>query len=255
MFNTGTATGPAIAGLTYAMFGPAWCFTINALSFIGVIIALRKMKLPDVVIKTSKLSSFEQLKEGIVYVARHSVIRTIVFMVGIVSVFGISFATLLPAWAVNILGGNATTNGLLQSARGVGALTSALFIASLGRFSFKGRLLTIGSILFPVLMFVFAFTNWLPFSLIVLLGMGASLILTFNIANALVQTLVPDNLRGRVMAVYTFTFFGFIPLGALLMGTLAEHFGEPSAVMTGAVITLTVAILIFIFVPAIRKLA
>lgn len=255
MFNTGTATGPAIAGLTYALVGPAWCFTINAVSFIGVIIALKKMKLPDIVQKTNKLSSFEQLKEGIKYVVKHRVIRTIILMVGVVSVFGISFATLLPAWAVNILGGDATTNGFLQSARGLGALTSALFIASLGRFNYKGRLLTIGSLLFPVLMLVFSFINWLPLSLLVLVGIGSSLILTFNIANALVQTLVPDNLRGRVMAVYTFTFFGFIPIGALLMGTLAEHFSEPYAVMTGSIITFTSALLIFIFVPAIRKLA
>ncbi len=175
-------------------------------------------------------------------------------MVGIVSVFGISFTTLLPAWAVKILGGDATTNGLLQSARGLGALTSALFIASLGRFNYKGKLLTIGSLLFPVLMLIFSFINWLPLSLLVLVGIGSSLILTFNIANALVQTLVPDNLRGRVMAVYTFTFFGFIPIGALLMGTIAEHFSEPAAVMSGSVITFTVALIIFFFVPAIRKL-
>lgn len=254
MFNVGTATGPAIAGVTYALFGPAWCFTINAVSFIGVIIALKKMKLSVVVRKTSSMSSFEQLKEGIQYVIKQRVIRTIIMMVGIVSVFGISFTTLLPAWAVKILGGDATTNGLLQSARGLGALTSALFIASLGRFNYKGKLLTIGSLLFPVLMLIFSFINWLPLSLLVLVGIGSSLILTFNIANALVQTLVPDNLRGRVMAVYTFTFFGFIPIGALLMGTIAEHFSEPAAVMSGSVITFTVALIIFFFVPAIRKL-
>jgi MFS family permease len=254
MFNTGTATGPAIAGLTYALFGPAWCFTINAVSFIGVIYALKKMKLPDIVQKTNKLSSFEQLKEGVKYVIKHRVIRTIIFMVGIVSVFGISFVTLLPAWAVNILGGDATTNGFLLSARGIGAVTSALFIASLGRFNYKGRLLTIGSLLFPVLMLIFSFINWLPLSLLILVGMGASLILTFNIANALVQTLVPDYLRGRVMGVYAFTFFGFMPIGALFMGTIAEHFSEPSAIMTGSIIAFTSALLIFIFVPAIRKL-
>lgn len=254
MFNTATATGPAIAGITYALFGPAWCFTINAVSFIGIIIALRKMKLKKFVPRIRTRSTFEELKEGIHYVFTHPVIRTIVILVGIISIFGLSFATLLPAWAVKILGGDATTNGFLQSARGVGALTSALFIASLGRFNFKGKLLTIGSILFPSLMVVFSLIHWLPLSLAVLICLGASLILVFNLANALIQTLVTDELRGRVMGVYTFTFFGFLPIGALLMGTLAEHFSEPAAVVTGALITFLVAISIFLFVPKIRKL-
>ncbi|RPI14439.1 MAG: MFS transporter [Ignavibacteriae bacterium] len=254
MFNTATATGPAIAGITYALFGPAWCFTINAVSFIGIIIALRKMKMKEFVPRKRNRSTFEELKEGVHYVFTHPVIRTIVILVGIISVFGLSFATLLPAWAVKILGGDATTNGFLQSARGVGALSSALFIASLGRFKFKGKLLTIGSFGFPALLVVFSFIHWLPFSLLALIGLGASLILVFNIANALIQTLVTDDLRGRVMGVYTFTFFGFMPIGSLIMGTLAEHFGEPTAVITGAIVTLSVAISIFIFMPSIRKL-
>jgi MFS family permease len=103
-------------------------------------------------------------------------------------------------------------------------------------------------------MFVFSFTRWLPASIIVTLGLGSALILVMNIANALVQTLVPDNLRGRVMGVYTFTFFGFMPLGSLLMGTLAEHLGEPEAILICSTVTFLVAILILIFVPAIRKL-
>lgn len=254
MFNTATATGPAIAGITYALFGPAWCFTINAVSFIGIIYALRKMKLRKFIPRKRTNSTYEELKEGIHYVFTHSVIGTITLLVGVISVFGLSFATLLPAWAVKILGGDATTNGFLQSARGVGALSSALFIASLGRFNFKGKLLTTGSIIFPALMVVFSLIHWLPVSLIILVGLGASLILVFNLANALIQTLVSDELRGRVMGVYSFTFFGFMPVGSLIMGTLAEHFGEPAAIEAGALVTFLVAAGIFIFVPAIRKL-
>jgi MFS family permease len=254
MFNTATATGPAIAGITYALAGPAWCFTINAVSFIGVIIALRKMKLKKVTIEKSSRSAFADLKEGLKYTAKHPVVRILILMVASISLFGLSFATLLPAWAVNILGGNSATNGFLQSARGIGALSSALLIASLGRFTYKGKVLTIGSIAFPLLMFVFSFVNWLPLSLIVITAIGSALILAMNIANSLVQTLVPDNLRGRVMGVYTFTFFGFLPIGALIMGTLAEHLGEAEAILICSMITLTVSIGIFIFVPAIRRL-
>lgn len=197
-------------------------------------------------------SPYAELKEGLRYVKKHKIIRTLILMVGVVSLFGISFATLLPAWAVKILNGDATINGLLQSARGVGALTSALLVASLGRFTFRGKLWTFGTFFFPTMMFIFAFMRWLPLSLLLLVGIGFGLILVFNLANAMVQTLVDDSLRGRVMGIYTFTFFGMMPVGALIMGTLAQYFSEPTAVIIGSLVTLTGAILIFFNVPKIR---
>jgi len=254
MFNTATATGPAIAGITYALAGPAWCFTINAVSFLGVIAALKRMKLDKPANAKVNRSAFQDMKEGVLYVLNNSVIRTIVLIVGVTSVFGISFATLFPAWAVKILGGDASTNGFLQSARGIGAVLSALLIASLGRFKYKGKLFTFGTFIFPVVVFIFSFIRWLPLSLVLLVCSGGALIMAFNLANALVQTLVPDHLRGRVMGVYSFTFFGFFPIGALLMGTLAEHFGEPEAIVIGSLVTFCVSLLVFIFFPAIRRL-
>ena len=253
MFNTATAIGPAIAGITYALFGPAWCFTINGISFIGVLIALKKMNLSPFIKAEKKTSTFTDLKEGFKYIYSEKTVLTLISLVAIISIFGISYITLLPAWAVTILHGDAATNGFLQSARGIGAMASALFIASLGRFAFTGKLLTVGTILFPALMIVFSFLHWLPSALVLLVGIGFSIILIFNLANALVQRLVPDELRGRIMAVYSFTFFGFLPIGALLMGALAEKFTEPIAVLTGAIITLLYSIGIIIFVPNLRK--
>lgn len=254
MFNVGTAIGPAVSGITYALFGPAWCFTINAISFIGVIIALLLMKIENgnSYINRGK-STFAEFKEGLAYVKKHKVIRTLIITVGVVSLFGISFATLLPAWAVKILHGDATTNGFLQSARGVGALASALLIASLGSFNRRGKLWTIGSFIFPVMMFVFAYMRWLPLSLIIMVAAGFGLILVFNLANAIVQTLVDDSLRGRVMGIYTFTFFGMMPIGALIMGTLAEKFGEPEAIVIGSIVTLVSSLIIFFTLPTLRK--
>jgi MFS family permease len=254
MFNSATAIGPAAAGITYAVFGPAWCFMINGISFIGVIIALMMMKLEIIQRAGNGKSAIEELKEGLSYTFNHTEIRTMIILIAVISVFGISFATLIPAWAVNILHGDAVTNGYLQSARGVGALISALLIASLGRFQFKGKLLTLGSFMLPALLIVFALMRWLPLSLLVLVGVGIFLIFVFNIANALVQTLVSDNLRGRVMGVYTSSFFGLMPVGALLMGTLAEHFGSVTAIITGALVTIFVASLIYFFVPSLRRL-
>lgn len=254
MFNIATATGPAVAGIVYAIAGPAWCFTINSLSFIGIIIALKMMHFEEIIPVKVRQSAFAEIKEGFRYIASNTVVKTLILQVGVMSIFGMSFITLLPAWAVKILGGNSATNGFLQSARGVGALVSALGLASLGRFKFKGKLLTFGSVAFPVMLFVFSFTTMLPLSLLLLFGTGLAQILTMNLCNASVQTLVPDELRGRVMGFYTFTFFGLMPLGALLMGTLAGHLGEPEAILICSTITFIVAILIFVFVPAIRKL-
>jgi MFS family permease len=164
--------------------------------------------------------------EGLSYIVHEPVVRTLIALVGATSCFGISFATLFPAWAVRILGGDATTTGLLQSARGLGALLGALLIASLGRFQFKGRLLTVGTFAFPLLLILMTFTNRLWLTLAILVASGLAVILIMNLANALVQTLTPDALRGRVMAVYSMVFFGMMPVGALWVGVVAERVGR-----------------------------
>lgn len=254
MFNSATAVGPAVAGVTYALFGPAWCFTINGLSFIAVIGALLLMKLKPPTVPALRTSTLADLKEGLRYVASQPLIRMLIGLVATTSLFGLSFVTLIPAWAVTVLGGNATTNGLLQSARGVGALGSALLIASLGRFKFKGKLLAIGTFAFPIVLLAFALVRWLPLSLLALVGVGIALILVLNLANALVQTLVSDPLRGRVMGIYSLTFLGLMPIGGLLAGAVAEHIGEPITVVLSSLILLGFATLMWIFVPRLRTL-
>ncbi len=254
MFNSATTIGPAVAGITYALFGPAWCFMINGFSFLAVIAALLRMRLQPWEKVPSQSSALHDLKEGFGYVLGHRMIRTLISLIVVTSMFGVSFAVLLPAWAVKVLGGDATTNGWLQSARGIGALIGALTIASLGRFDFKGRLLTIGAFAFPLLVLAFSFVRHLPLSLVVLMGTGVAVIFIFNLANSLVQTLVRDELRGRVMGLYSLTFFGFLPVGALWIGTIAEHFGEPAAVLLNAGIMFLLCAAITISVPELRRL-
>jgi len=254
MFNTSVALGPAFGGMTYHLFGPAWCFTINGLSFIAVIAALAAMKLKPFRPKAEKNSVLTELKEGLDYVVQHSVIRTIISLIGIIGLFGMAFATLMPAWAVNILHGNAKTNGFLQSARGFGALASALLIASLGRFKFRGKLLTFGSFAFPALLVIFSFIRGMPLSMLFLFGIGFAHILVFNLANASVQTLTPDALRGRVMSIYSLVFFGSLPIGALLIGWMATKAGEPTTIVINSLITLTYAAILWTFMPKLRKL-
>jgi MFS family permease len=255
MFNSATAFGPAIAGVTYALFGPGWCFTLNGISFIAVIVALLAMKnLNPQPIPEQPNSVLADLKEGLSYVLSHPMIRTLIGLVGMTTLFGVSFVTLIPAWTVRILHGNASVNGLLLSARGLGALISALSIASLGRFKFKGKLLTLGTFAFPVCLLAFALVRWTPLSLLTLVTVGWASILISNLANALVQTLASDKLRGRVMSVYSLTFFGFQPLGGLLAGAVAEKAGEPATVILWSLISLGSAASIFTFWPKIREL-
>ncbi len=253
MFNGATAVGPAVAGLIYAFLGPAWCFTINGISFIAVIVALAMMKLRPFVAKPERTSAWSDLKEGLKYVAGHQMVRTIIGLIAVVALFGIAYATLLPAWAVKILHGDAKTNGFLQAARGLGAMAGALLIASLGRFRFRGKLLSLGTLSMPVLILAFAFVRWTPLSLILLVGAGVSQIFIFNLCNALVQTASPDGLRGRIMGVYTFVFFGSMPVAALAVGATAERFGEQAAVLIGAAAMLLAAVLVWIFFPKLRE--
>jgi MFS family permease len=165
-----------------------------------------------------------------------------------------SFATLMPAWAVTILGGDSTTNGFLQSARGVGSLVSGLMIASLARAKIKGKLLTIGSFIFPMLLLLWSAMRWLPLSLMVLVGVGWGSMLIYNMANSLVQSIVPDSLRGRVISIYSLGFFGMFPLGALLTGAVAEAMGEPNAVALGASVMIIFACFLWLRMPELRGL-
>jgi MFS family permease len=254
MFNTASAVGPAFSGVAYALVGPAWCFTINAFSFIFVIIGLYMIKI-EVKEKVKKTSSIlSDLKEGLLYIKSHKLIRIFIFYSAAISLLGVSFTTLIPAWAVKILGGDSTTNGLLQSARGVGALISALLVASLGGFNHRGKLYTLGAISVPIFIILFAIFHFTFAAYFTLFIVGASSVLVYNLTNAFLQALVTDELRGRVLSVYTFTFFGLMPLGSLLIGSSADWIGETFSIILFAVILLICAVYIFLRVPKIRTL-
>ena len=253
MFQSATVVGPAVAGLAYAAFGPGWCFTINGVSFIAVIAALLAMNIPPPLRRTGTGSAIEELVEGGRYIRSQPTIRVIISMIAVSSMFGLSFTTLIPAWSVNVLGGGPAVNGLLFSARGAGALIGALFIASLGRRVMRGRMLTYGSFIYPVLFFCLSFARTVPLSLIILAGAGVGTILVNNLSNALVQTSTPERLRGRVMGAYIWIFFGFMPLGALWSGMVAARLGEPAAVMINAAAAFCFALIVLLRYPKLRE--
>lgn len=253
MFQSATVVGPAIAGITYAALGPAWCFTINGISFIAVIVALLRMHISPSPIRQRTTSALQEIIEGLRFSLKHSIIRALILIIGIMGLFGMAYVTLFPAWAVVVLHGDATTNGWLQSARGLGALAGALTIAALGRFTWKGRLLMFGNFFFPIAVIGFALINWLPLALLALIPVGWGFMIVANMANTLMQTLVPDELRGRVMGIYSLMFFGTLPLGALATGATADWIGEPQTILLGTVIFLVFVTGLYIFVPQLKN--
>ena len=247
MFNLALAAGPAVAGLAYAAYGPGTCFLLNGVSFLAVIAALASMRLPKAE-AAPPAPLLEDLKEGVRFSLTHPLIRPLILLVVTSTLFGFAIVTLMPAWAVEVLRGDARTNGFLFSARGVGALAGSLIVASAGRRS-RGRLLGAGAVLFPVFVLLFSFQRGLAPALLLVALTGTALILTFNVANALVQTACPDRLRGRVMGVYSLVFFGLAPLGALWIGPAAQALGAPWAVRAAGLVSLAAAALIFACAP------
>jgi MFS family permease len=254
MFNLAAIVGPAAAGIVYALVGPSWCFVVNAITFIAVIVALLMMKLPQHLARLRPASALTELKEGINYVLHNRLVRSLIGLVGITAMFGFSFVFLLPAWAVDVLGGDVTTNGLLNSARGLGALIGALGIASLGRFNYRGKLLTLGTFLMPILLLIFSAVRQLPFSLLALCGVGSALVLVLNLANAMVQSIVSDELRGRVMSIYSLVFFGLNPIGALLIGQVATVISEPVALLIASLVLFFFSALVWFIAPGVRAM-
>jgi MFS family permease len=183
------------------------------------------------------------------FVVNAPAVRAIIGLVVASTLFGMFLVPLVPAWAVRILGGDATTNGFLQSARGVGALAGALLVAALGARADRGGLLKGSSLLFPAAILLFAAMRWLPLSLLAMVLVGTGQIVMLNLCNARIQALTPDPLRGRVMAIYSLSFFGFMPVSALLAGAAAELLGETAAIVLSGTTTLLSSALIVTRLP------
>ena len=247
MFNAARAIGPAIAGIAYSQLGAAWCFLLNGFSFLAVILALTMIRVPKQKEKSAHLSAYTDIKEGILFSFRNPLIRILLLIIFVSSVFGLGYITLLPAWAVNILKGDATTVGFMQASQGLGSLAGALTIAALGDFRFKGKFFMIGLFSFPCMLFFFSYVRWLPLVLVGLFIGGFGFMIVFNLANAMLQMVIPNELRGRVMSVYTLGFLGALPIGAIFIGALAEYTSEPTSIFISASLMSIFVLWIWIF--------
>jgi MFS family permease len=253
MFNSARVIGPAVAGLTLAAFGAAWCFTINGISFLAVLVGLWLINLPERKVAHTA-SPWSQLKSGLRYTAAHREILTLILISLVFSVFGISYATILPAFVENTLHMGAAAYGWVNTATGLGAVTGAFLLMygiSRGK---RGKLLVAVNIAFPLVLMAFAFTSSFIPALVLAYGLGLGFMMQFTTLNTLLQTRVEDSFRGRVMGLYTLTFFGFAPFGNLLIGYLGQQWGLSLAMALFAACSLFLSTLILIKTPQIRKL-
>ncbi|PKO22536.1 MAG: MFS transporter [Chloroflexi bacterium HGW-Chloroflexi-1] len=253
VFNMARVVGPAVGGLVLAALGAAWCFALNGLSFLAVLIALVGMRMPDVVGSSRTERLTDQVKAGLRYTWGSTAIRTVVALVGVSSLFAMSYSVLMPVYAVDVLHVGEAGLGALNAAVGAGALVGSLAVATLSKSTHKGLQLTIGSLIFPLALLAFAFSRSFPLSLVWLGVAGFGFVIQNATSNTLVQSLVSDELRGRVMSVYTLMFSGAAPFSALLAGGLAQTLGPTAAVVIGAGVFLLFALGVFIFVPALRR--
>ncbi|MDQ4099457.1 MAG: MFS transporter [Chloroflexota bacterium] len=238
VFNSGRIVGPAIAGVLLAAFGPAICFGLNAISYVGVIVALLKMRLRPVRGDASG-SPVASLREGLAYVRATPDILRPTLLVGLIGIFGMNFNVWLPLLTRESFAAGATAFGLLFAAMGVGSLSGALGLAALGSSPDRGRMYVTGLGLGAALLLL-ALTAALPGGIWLasacLAAAGFVTTMTTATANTLVQTTASDELRGRVMAVYSTVFAGTIPIGALIAGTVAGLAGASVSVAIGGAI-------------------
>ncbi|HRH42463.1 MAG TPA: MFS transporter [Pyrinomonadaceae bacterium] len=251
MFNGARIVGPAIAGILVALVGEGWCFFGNAVSYIAVIAGILLMKITPV-IRERKGSTFSNIAEGFSFVAKTAPIRGLLLLLGLISLMGMPYAVLMPIFADKILGGGSDTLGYLMGASGLGALAAALILASRTEVFGLGRWVSYASAGLGISLILFSFSTNFWLSLILLIPVGFSMMLQMSSSNTLIQAMVPDELRGRVMSVYSMMFMGMAPLGALWAGTLAGMIGAPLTVALGGGVCLFGALIFRLRMPKYR---
>lgn len=234
MFNGARVVGPAVAGILVARIGEGWCFAANSFSYIAVLIGLLLMKVRSVP-RISHRSPMEDIIEGFRWVNRTKIIRSLLFLIGLVSLVGMPYTVLMPVFADNILHGGARGLGILMGATGVGALFGALTLAAKTGIKGLGRWVTITCATLGISLFLFSFSTSFWLSAALLLPCGYSMMLQMACSNTLIQTIVPDHLRGRVMSLYSMMFMGMAPFGAFFGGALANRIGAPMTVAVGGI--------------------
>ena len=233
MFNGARILGPAIAGITVAAIGEGWCFFSNAVSYVAVIVGLLLMTVTPRQRLQRRASGLESILEGFRFAAHTGPFRAVLLLLGVVRLTGMPYAVLMPIFADRILHSGARGLGLLMGSTGVGALSATMVMAARREVHGLGRWILYASTGFGASLILFSFSRSLALSIALLLPAGFCMLIQMASSNTLIQTMVPDALRGRVMSVYSMMFMGMAPFGALLAGAFAHRGGAPLTVAMG----------------------
>ncbi len=258
-FQLSRVVGPALAGVGFKLFGLAGCFFANGLSFIAVVVSLSMVR-PVQVREgaahpvTDRRAFLRDLFEGFRYVRNRPRVSSLLLLSAVNSLFGAPYFTMVPIYARDIFQLGATGLAIMMGTAGAGAFFGALLIAYLGDFKRKGWLVLIGAIGFGVCVTNFALSKRLPLSLIFLFGLGFALVVSVGTTNTLLQKLVTDNMRGRVMSMFILSFMGTMPLGNILAGYASHTFGIEHTLAFGGLVVTFVAIFVTIFNKRLREL-
>ena len=252
-FNLARIVGPSIAAIILAKFGLAWCFGINALSYFAVLASLSLIRLPPWTPVQYLVSPFAQLKQGLDYIRSSRSVSGLMGVIAIYSIFGFQYLTMMPVVARDVLHTGASGYGLLLTFVGIGALTGALALAGIGGRIKRGRLFNATAYAFAGLTILFSLVRSVHLAAFMLLFLGLTMLTNGALANGILQSVVPDELRGRVMATYVFVYVGFTPFGSFIAGVVARFVGVQWAIFSGGVVMLAYSIWAFWKYPEIRS--
>ncbi len=255
MVNGARLIGPALAGLLISAVGEGWCFLIDGCSYLAVIASLLLMRLAAPVAPRHRATMLEQMREGWSYLRGSVPLRSILSLFALVALMGYPYVVLLPVFAAQTLHGGPKTLAWLTGASAVGALVSALSLAFRRSPAGLPRMIAIASGTLGAALILFGLSRSFPLSLVALLFAGFGLMQTAAASNTVIQSLVPDTMRARIMSFYTMAFFGAAPLGSLLAGAIAQHLGAPATVLGTGVVCLGASLWFTRQLPRLRAAA
>jgi MFS family permease len=254
IFNSARLIGPSIAGVLIAIFGEGLCFLIDGVSFLAVVVALLAMRVASREPRQARSHVLHELREGLAAAFGFAPIRAILLLMALTSLMGMPYAVLMPVFADRVLNGNAMTLGFLMAASGVGALGGALLLAMRESVLGLGRIIAGGAGVFGIALMVFGLSRSLWISLPVLIVVGLAVMVQNAASNTIVQTIVDDDKRGRVMGFFAMAFMGTMPFGSLIAGALARHLGAPATVILGGSACMLAALVFARMLPRLRVL-
>ena len=254
MVNASRIVGPSVGGIIIAAVGEGWCFAIDAVSYLAVLGSLMAMRLERRARAPKQTRMREELATGFRYVTQFVPVRTALLLLSLVSIMGMPYTVLMPAISTKVLHGGPHTLGFLMTASGAGALCGALYLASRRSVLGLGRVMTLSVIGFGAGLTAFSFSRVEWLSLLILPTVGAGMMVTMAATNTIIQTVVEEDLRGRVMAFYTMAFLGTAPIGSLIAGVAADRIGSQRTILLGGLSCIVAGLWFAARLPKLREL-